>query len=86
MLKIILKEFLNKMVRLFLWIFPGKIVEKAVVVRPQNPVKPYPYYSEDVKFDNGKDKITLAGTLTLTGKGRKFSCCYFNFRKWSAKS
>lgn len=49
-----------------------KIVEKAVVARPQNPVKPYPYYSEDVKFDNGKDKITLSGTLTLPAKEGNF--------------
>jgi uncharacterized protein len=34
-------------------------------VRPQEPVKPYPYYSEDITFKNQKDKITLAGTLTL---------------------
>lgn len=45
-----------------------KIIEKAKVVRPQEPVKPYPYYSEDVKFDNSKDKISLAGTLTLPAK------------------
>jgi pimeloyl-ACP methyl ester carboxylesterase len=43
-------------------------VEKTVVIRPQDPVKPYPYYSEDVLFDNKKDKITLAGTLTLPKK------------------
>jgi uncharacterized protein len=33
--------------------------------RPQNPVKPYPYISEDVKFTNPKAQVTLAGTLTL---------------------
>src|SRR3989339_1541930 len=27
--------------------------------RPQNPVKPYSYYSEDVKFRNAKGSITL---------------------------
>jgi uncharacterized protein len=36
--------------------------------RPQEPAKPYPYYSEDITFVNTKDKITLAGTLTLPGK------------------
>ncbi|WP_254413053.1 alpha/beta hydrolase family protein [Dyadobacter diqingensis] len=45
-----------------------KVIEKVRVVRPQEPVKPYPYYSEDVKFDNTKDKISLAGTLTLPAK------------------
>ncbi|NOY48023.1 MAG: alpha/beta hydrolase [Chlorobi bacterium] len=43
-------------------------IEKEKVVRPQEPTKPYPYYSEDVKFENTKDKITLAGTLTLPKK------------------
>ncbi|MBE9466247.1 alpha/beta hydrolase family protein [Dyadobacter subterraneus] len=45
-----------------------KVIEKVAIVRPQDPVKPYPYYSEDVKFLNEKDKITLAGTLTLPKK------------------
>ena len=43
-------------------------VEKEKFVRPQEPTKPYPYYSEDVIFENKKDKITLAGTLTLPTK------------------
>lgn len=33
--------------------------------RPQEPVKPYPYQEEYVKFENQRDKITLEGTLTL---------------------
>lgn len=36
--------------------------------RPQEPVKPYPYYSEDVTFKNKKANVTLAGTLTLPKK------------------
>ncbi|MCF0056615.1 S9 family peptidase [Dyadobacter sp. CY356] len=47
-------------------------LEKPKLSRPQEPVKPYPYYSEDVKFDNAKDKITLAGTLTLPAKEGNF--------------
>lgn len=43
-------------------------VEKAKIVRPQEPTKPYAYYSEDVVFDNPNAKITLAGTLTLPKK------------------
>ncbi len=35
------------------------------LIRPQNPVKPYPYKEEEVTFTNGKAKISLAGTLTL---------------------
>jgi hypothetical protein len=33
--------------------------------RPQEPAKPYPYYTEDVTFTNAKQGVTLAGTLTL---------------------
>jgi fermentation-respiration switch protein FrsA (DUF1100 family) len=47
-------------------------VEKEEVIRPQEPTKPYPYYSEDVKFENSKDKIILAGTLTLPQKDGYF--------------
>ncbi|MDP4238859.1 MAG: acyl-CoA thioester hydrolase/BAAT C-terminal domain-containing protein [Bacteroidota bacterium] len=43
-------------------------VEKVVLKRSQEPVKPYPYYSEEVTFENKKDNITLAGTLTLPKK------------------
>lgn len=37
--------------------------------RPQEPVKPYPYYEEEVSFKNEKAGITLAGTLTLPKQG-----------------
>lgn len=51
---------------------PLELVKGNIVVetpkRPQEPQKPYPYYSEDVNFENTKDKITLAGTLTLPQK------------------
>ncbi|RZJ04190.1 MAG: alpha/beta hydrolase [Brevundimonas sp.] len=33
--------------------------------RPQTPVAPFPYRSEDVTFPNASGGITLAGTLTL---------------------
>ena len=36
--------------------------------RPQDPPKPYSYHSEDVKFQNTKANVTLAGTLTLPSK------------------
>ena len=35
------------------------------LVRPQNPVKPYPYKEEEVTLANAKANVTLAGTLTL---------------------
>ncbi len=42
-----------------------KAPENEKPVRPQEPLKPYPYYSEDVVFENKKADIQLAGTLTL---------------------
>jgi len=47
-------------------------VETEKPIRPQEPTKPYPYYSEEVKFENTKDKIVLAGTLTLPEKDGNF--------------
>lgn len=35
-------------------------------------MKPYPYYNEDVVFENTEAKITLAGTLTLPNKNGTF--------------
>jgi fermentation-respiration switch protein FrsA (DUF1100 family) len=49
-----------------------KTIEKTEVKRPQNPVKPYPYYSEEVTIVNPKANITLAGTLTLPSKEGKY--------------
>ncbi|MGA3045603.1 MAG: alpha/beta hydrolase [Terracidiphilus sp.] len=38
--------------------------------RPQNPVKPYPYHQEDVKYSGKAAGVTLAATLTIpSGKG-----------------
>ncbi len=33
--------------------------------RPQDPQKPYPYNEEEVAYENKKDAVKLAGTLTL---------------------
>lgn len=49
----------------------GRTEEKAVL-RPQEPKKPYPYYSEEVSFQNQTDKNVLAGTLTLPKKEGHF--------------
>ena len=49
-----------------------KAIQKQEVKRPQEPRKPYPYYSEDLTFENKKAGITLAGTLTLPKKEGKF--------------
>jgi pimeloyl-ACP methyl ester carboxylesterase len=45
-----------------------EIPEKEVIKRSQEPVEPYSYYSEDVKFENTEDNIVLAGTLTMPQK------------------
>ena len=47
-------------------------VQKQVVKRPQEPVKPYAYYEEDVTFQNVKENFALAGTLTLPKKEGKY--------------
>ena len=49
-----------------------KAIEKEIVKRPQEPTKPYPYYSEDVTFQNTKANISLSGTLTLPKKEGDF--------------
>src|SRR5665647_820336 len=56
----------------FPMVLTRKATEKVEVKRPQDPVKPYLCYSEEVTFENTKDKITLAGTLTLPKKEGKF--------------
>jgi pimeloyl-ACP methyl ester carboxylesterase len=37
----------------------------AALVRPQNPVKPYPYEEVEVTYSNEQDKIKLSATLTV---------------------
>lgn len=43
-------------------------VDKKAIIRPQDPVKPYPYYCEDVVIHNVTDSVDIAGTLTLPTK------------------
>jgi uncharacterized protein len=40
--------------------------------RPQTPKAPYPYDSTEVTFENKKDSILLAGTLTTPNRDGKF--------------
>src|SRR6185436_2762106 len=44
----------------------GKIAE--TLLRPQEPIKPYSYYEEEVSFENKEASVRLAGTLTLPKK------------------
>lgn len=48
-------------------------LNKNVIVlnRPQEPHKPYPYISEDVKFENKDAGIALGGTFTYPKEGKK---------------
>jgi len=46
--------------------------EIAAVIRPQDPVPPYPYNTEDVRFENEEAGITLAGTLSWPKEGKNF--------------
>ena len=40
--------------------------------RPQEPIEPYPYNSEEVLFENEKDNVVLAGTLSFPKEGNNF--------------
>lgn len=46
--------------------------QELIRKRPQEPKPPFPYYTEDLTFENPKAGITLAGTLTLPQKEGKF--------------
>ncbi len=56
--------------------FSMDLSRKAVAVekprRIQEPVKPYTYISEDIKFENIKDNVVLAGTFTKPNAKGKF--------------
>ena len=41
--------------------------------RPQEPIEPYTYLTENISFKNITDNITLSGTLTLPKNGTIFS-------------
>ena len=47
-------------------------IKKKELIRPQEPQKPYQYYTEEVSFTNSIDSITLSGTLTLPSTTGKF--------------
>lgn len=49
-----------------------KVLEPETKKRPQEPIKPYPYYEEEVSFQNQIEGIKLAGTLTLPSKIGKY--------------
>lgn len=52
----------------------ARVEKPSEVVRPQNPVKPYPYREEAVVYDNVAGGAKLAGTLTLPSGEGPFAC------------
>ncbi|MES2555902.1 MAG: alpha/beta fold hydrolase [Bacteroidota bacterium] len=44
----------------------------AMPNRPQQPQEPFPYYTEEVTFENKSAGVTLAGTLSLPAKKGKY--------------
>ena len=67
-----IKETLKQNGQVFPLNLSREQIEKQTLKRPQEPKKPYPYYSEDITFQNKKANITLAGTLTLPKKEGNF--------------
>jgi uncharacterized protein len=49
-----------------------ELIELPEQTRVQDPKKPYPYRSEDLKFRNEEANISLAGTLTMPKRKGKF--------------
>ena len=58
-------------VKLVLTLIKGN-PKMAKVNRPQEPVKPYPYYEEKVKFNNTEAGISLSGTFTRPSQKGKY--------------
>jgi pimeloyl-ACP methyl ester carboxylesterase len=46
--------------------------EMATLNRPQEPTKPYPYYEEQVIFENAEAGIKLSGTFTRPNENGKY--------------
>lgn len=49
---------------------PGIVAKRK---REQDPVPPYPYREEHIKFENSTDNVTLAATLTMPSEGSGFT-------------
>lgn len=50
----------------------SKVDKPSEVKRPQLPIPPFPYISEDIIFENKELYIKLAGTLTFPQNGNSF--------------
>lgn len=49
-----------------------KVTKPKETKRPQTPQKPYPYEEEEVRYENKKGGVTLAGALTRPRSGGPF--------------
>lgn len=60
-------DSIKGVIRQFNQTFPLDLTRKRAdwLSRPQEPVKPYGYKSEDIKFTNVKENFILSGTLTM---------------------
>lgn len=52
--------------------FSAPLILTRNLIRPQDPVEPYPYYTEEVNFSNAKEAAVLNGTLSLPKKEGTF--------------
>ncbi len=67
----IIGEFKQSGFELPLYLIKNKTKGNKTLKRPQEIIPSFPYQIEDVLFDNNKDNITLAGTLTFPKKIKK---------------
>jgi uncharacterized protein len=49
-----------------------EITKADLYKRPQEPKPPYPYHTEEVRFNNIKDSVSLAGTFTRPAAGGRY--------------
>jgi uncharacterized protein len=57
----------------FIFFLDKSVLSKEKInLRPQEPKPPFPYYQEDITFENPKAGIKLAGTLTLPARKGNF--------------
>ena len=49
-----------------------EIARADLYKRPQEPVAPYPYYTQEVRFNNIKDSVSLSGTFTRPASPGKY--------------
>lgn len=66
------KGFFTQAGRDFQLDFSQQKIEKVEEKRPQEPMPPFDYDSEEVTFTNSKDSVTLAGTFTKPRGAGKF--------------